>query len=79
MAAPKKQENIIDATVIPMEKPTVKVVHMHAGLDLIGSKTSVDSKRANIYERPTSILIVSKETGRKVVIPHANIRGYELL
>jgi hypothetical protein len=82
MARPPKVEQaalVDEGTVAPGEKPTVKLVQMHAGIDMIGSKVSIDSRRADIYERPTSVLIVSKETGRKVVIPHSNIRGYELL
>lgn len=70
-------------TVTPEEtakdKPTIKNVQMHAGIDMIGSKTSINNSRADIYERATGILVISKETGRKVVIPHANIRGYELI
>lgn len=60
-------------------KPTVKNVQMHAGLDMIGSKTSVSSRTADIYEVPHGLKIVSKGTGRRVVVPFTNIRGYELL
>ncbi len=57
----------------------VKNVQMHAGLDLIGSKTSISNKNADLYELDHGILAVSRKEGRKVVIPYTNIRGYELV
>lgn len=63
----------------PELKPTVKAVQMHAAPDMIGAKQSISSKNADIYEMPNSLLIVSKGTNRKVVIPFANVRAYELL
>lgn len=73
MAAKAKEE------AVPKTAPDVKIIHMYAGLDLIGSKTSVDCKRADIYELAHGLLVVSKENKRKVVIPYNNIKGYELL
>ncbi len=58
---------------------TVKHVQMHAGVDLLGSKTSVHSGNSHIYEADKGLVVVGKKTGRKVVIPYNNIRGYELL
>lgn len=60
-------------------KPTVKVMHMHAGLDLIGSKTSHDHRASDIYELEHGLLLVSKKNKRKILVPFTNIRGYELL
>lgn len=62
-----------------MFKPTVKVLHLHQGLDLMASKTSSNARESDIYELPHGLLIVSKKSKRKIVVPYANIRGYELL
>lgn len=63
------------------DKPVlVKTVQIHAGLDLIGSRLSVQAKKGNVLtEEAMGIRIVSGETGRVVVIPYANVKGYELL
>lgn len=82
MARPKADKSIeLEALPLPSDIgiPTVKVLHLYAGLDLIGSKTSINNKTADLYERPNSILMVSKGTNRKVVIPFSNVKGYELI
>jgi hypothetical protein len=57
----------------------VKRFHLYAGLDLIGSKTSMAESR-NVTLEATSIGIKmnSKATGRIVVIPYTNVKGFEL-
>ncbi len=74
----KIEEFKTEATEL-VERPTVKTVQMHAGVDLIGSKTSIHSRLADIYERPQGLLMISKKEKRKVLVPYSNIRGYELL
>lgn len=60
-------------------KPTVRTVQLHAAPDLIGSKGHADYRTSDIYELPHGLMLVSKKTKRKVIIPYANIRAYELL
>lgn len=75
-------EPVTQTWVPPAPTPqvaTVKHVQMHAGIDLLGSKTSVHSGNSHIYEADKGLVVVGKKTGRKVVIPYNNIRGYELL
>ncbi len=58
----------------------VKVVHIHAGLDLIGSKVSMASNRnVELTEEAQGILMRSKTSNRYVKIPYGNIKGYELM
>jgi len=57
----------------------IKVIHMAIGLDLIGSKTSVDNRRATMTLQPWGVLCVSKETGKTIGIPWANVKGFEIL
>jgi hypothetical protein len=58
-----------------------KVMHMYAGVELIGSKTSVHQKEAEMELRPDlgGVRLVSKKTKRVILIPFANIKGVELL
>jgi hypothetical protein len=60
-------------------KVLAKVVHLYTGLDLIGSKTSISSREAEIEILPFGVKIVSKKTKREILIPYANIKGAELL
>ncbi len=65
-------------------KGTVKTVHMHAGVELLGSATSISNKKAELIivnddKLGHGIMAASHNTPRRVVIPWANIRGYELL
>ncbi len=86
MAKASMKDTIVTAEPVKIEEPrsarpmpTVKSIHLHAGLDLIASKTSVNAKETDMYETSAGVLCVSKKTKRKVVIPYANIRGFELL
>ncbi len=67
-------------------KPTVqrqlpnayaKVVHIHAGLDLIGSVQSLDYRKGDIEVYDWGVRMVSKKTGRVISIYAANIKGIE--
>ncbi len=61
------------------KQPTVKVAQFHVGIDLLGSKTSAQSKDSDIFELPNALLLRSKKNKRMVIIPFTNVRGYELL
>lgn len=69
MAPPKKQKQL------------AKVVHMHAGVELIGSRTSMAYKPGKNELEVTALGVKawSKETNRTVLVPWANIRGCELM
>lgn len=60
-------------------KALAKVAHLYAGLDLIGSKTSIHSRDAEIEVTPIGLKICSKKTKRVILIPYANVKGCELL
>jgi hypothetical protein len=60
-------------------KELVKTVHLYAGLDLIGSKTTLSHKDAElelIYA--TGLRVTSRKTKRVVLLPFSNIKGIEL-
>lgn len=57
----------------------VKVVQLYAGLDLIGSKSSVSYKEADMEVTPEGILMISKKTKKRILLPFSNIKGAELL
>ena len=61
-------------------KPKVlaKVVHLYAGVDLIGSKTSLHHREAEIEVTPIGVKMVSKKTSRVILIPWSNVKGAEL-
>ena len=61
-----------------MSKVLIKHCHMHAGLDLIGSKTNVSHHQGEIEATALGARVISKKTGRIVLIPWANIKGCEL-
>ena len=65
-----------------MAKPELRKVKsfiMHAGCDLIGAKRSMAaSKNIELYEGKAGVEMLSKGSSRIVVIPYANITGYEL-
>lgn len=82
----KPTEKAIDAVLTQVKsiKGTVKVVHMHAGVELLGSATSISNRKAELIivnddTHGRGIMAASKNTARRVVIPWANIRGYELI
>lgn len=82
-AKSQEQQDIINRAHQPdvgvKSKGTIKVAHLYAGLDLIGSKTSISNKHADMTEELHGIKMVSRGTNRTVVIPWSNIKGYELL
>lgn len=54
-------------------------LHIHAGVDLIGSKTSMQaSKKVEMTMTGQGVLMISKTTNREIVIPYANSKGIEL-
>ena len=57
----------------------VKTVQLAVGLDLIGSKTSLQSgKNYEITATALGIKAVSKGSNRIIVIPYPNVKGFEL-
>lgn len=61
------------------QKTLAKTVQLYAGLDLIGSKQSVNYKDAELEVAPMGILMTSKKTKRSILLPWANVKGAELL
>ena len=57
----------------------VLTVHMAVGLDLIVSKTSLHASKYDIEATPVGIQAKSRASGRVIVIPYSNVRGFELL
>ena len=49
------------------------------GLDMIGSKTTVSNKDAELEVTSLGLKMKSKKTKRNVLIPWGNLRGVELL
>lgn len=83
MAKPKQETELPTPTAattgpLPKQKVLAKVFHMAIGLDLIGSKTSLSDKRAELEVTPLGVKMTSKENGRVVLIPWTNIKGVEL-
>lgn len=78
MAKPKEAvPNTVQETKPPA--PKVKIVQLYAGVDLLGSKTSLDFKKADLQIMSWGILAVSKNNQRTVGIPWANVKGFELM
>lgn len=66
----------------PPNKPKVmaKVFQMAIGVDLIGSKMSMQaSKTLELEVMPLGIIAKSKKSNRHILIPWTNIKGVELL
>jgi hypothetical protein len=63
----------------PQGNPKVKSVHMAIGLDLIGSKTSLDYSKYDIEATAIGIKAQSRNTGRTIIIPYSNCKGFELM
>lgn len=62
------------------DKVLASSVHLGLGVDLLGSKTSLNSKRGNELEvTALGVKAKSQKTGRVVLIPWANIKGIELM
>jgi len=55
-----------------------KVVHLYAGVDLMGSKTSSHFKDSLLEVTDIGVIIHSKKTRRIVLIPYSNVKGLEL-
>lgn len=62
-----------------MAKILARVVHLYTGLDLIGSKTSINASQGEVEVTPIGIKVTSKKTSRIVLIPWANVKGCELM
>lgn len=60
------------------KKVLAKSVHLGLGVDLLGSQTSLTSKRGNELEVTHLGIKATGKTGRVVLIPWANIKGVEL-
>lgn len=53
---------------------------MAIGIDLIGSKTSMAaSKTVELEATPVGIKMYSHGSKRTIVIPYANVKGFELM
>jgi len=63
--------------VAATKKVLAKVVQLYSGLDLIGSVMSVHARNAELEVIHHGIRMVSKKNKRVIVIPWANIKGYE--
>lgn len=59
-------------------KVLAQSVHLGLGLDLLGSKMSLNAKAGNELEVTALGVIASNKDGRRVLIPWANIKGLEL-
>jgi hypothetical protein len=59
-------------------KNAVKVVQLIVGLDLIGSKVSMNFRESEMEAMPFGVIATSKKNGRRILIPWANIKGCEL-
>lgn len=60
-------------------KELVQVMHLYAGLELIGSKSSVNAKEALMWVTPMGVKMISKKSRRKILVPWSNIKGAELV
>jgi hypothetical protein len=60
-------------------KCLAKVVHLYAGLDLIGSKTSVSNRDAEIEVTLVGMVMTSRKTKKVILLPWSNIKGAELM
>lgn len=61
------------------ERVLVKVVQLHTGVDLVGSRMSFASKKGTELEMtPIGIKMHSASTNRTIVIPYSNVKGFEL-
>jgi hypothetical protein len=77
----KKQEKTESKIVggEPSPAQLVKKMHMHIGVDLIGSKTSLAaSKHLVLTLTDLGVHANSSVSGRKILIPFSNIKGIEL-
>lgn len=85
MARPKKvltEETTLETpvTVEVTDKVYAKVVHLAVGVDLLGSKTSLVSKKGNTLEVTNlGVVATSGVNGRKLLIPYTNVKALELL
>jgi hypothetical protein len=56
------------------------VIQLGIGVDLLGSKVSLNSKMGNLLEcTMPGVIATSRKTKRRVFIPWANIRAAELI
>lgn len=60
------------------DKVLAKAVHLGLGVDLLGSKTSLNAKSGNELEVTPLGIKATGRSGRVVLVPWANIKGVEL-
>lgn len=58
-------------------KTLAKAVHLYAGFDLIGSKSTINSREAQIFVYDWGVKTISKKTGRIIRLYASNIKGLE--
>lgn len=63
----------------PKKYKLAKSAHLYAGLDLMGSKTSLSHKDAEIQMFDWGIRVVSKKTKRIIRVFASNLKGVEEL
>lgn len=68
MAAPTKPSKVL-----------AKTVHLHTGLDLVGSKTSFSHRDAEIQCFDWGVKVISKKTKRIIRVWAPNLKGAEEL
>lgn len=60
--------------------PKVKMMHLAIGVDFLGSKTSfVSGRNYDMEATSIGIRIKSISSGRDVVVPYSNVKGFEML
>lgn len=60
-------------------KELVKVMHLYAGLELIGSKSTISMREADMWVVPMGVKMISRKTKRRILVPWSNIKGAELV
>jgi len=61
------------------KKVLVKVIHLHSGSELMGSKTTIHHREAEIELLTHAVIVTSKKTKRKMFIPLTNVKVGEFL
>lgn len=83
MAIAKKPTEAVmkeSAEKMPKYGDEINLLHLHKSSDIIGVKNSMYSKRdARMWRVEGGVYLVSKNTGRRGLVPDANIIAYELM
>ena len=77
--ADKKATTTTPTLLTSVKGRKVKLLQMAAGVDMIGSKSSMTSKTADITVVEEGFHCLSKDTGREVLIGLGNFKAAELL